>query len=391
MGNLNAIAEFGTSKIICLIDSKASKNLDLPGTSCVRYEGMRKGAWINAETVLAGLELAIETAEKRSSRQIHSIIVGLPAACAIVVTKEVTMNVPNGMVSSELITRMAEPAKLNDPKLVLTDVRPVYFLDSAGDLYVDLPIGVQTSRITAVFSYVYAKRKFVDDVTGMLDNMHIYVERFIYEPYAQAVKFIPEKERLNAAILLDVGYTETSVSVVYNDAVLATSLIGVGGQTFVNDLMTEMHVSAGTAEHLKRSHSFGISVNRAGTVYAKNEEGRMVPFNQGEVSDVMEARMYSFADSVKKAIASFVKKKIISRNTSVYLSGAGLSIRGAEVFLQNCLNKRVTTCKPKVRTTLAPVYYTALMLLDNSRDTVYDLCGGVYHGQIKHKIGKILR
>jgi len=286
---------------------------------------------------------------------------------------------------------MAESAKLSDPALVLTDVRPVYFLDAGGELYVDLPIGLRTSRLTAVFSYVYAKRKFVDDVTGMLDNLHVYVERFIYEPYAQAVKFIPERERLNAAILLDVGYTESSVSVIYNDSVLATSMIGVGGLTFVNDLMTQLRVSPGTAEHLKRSHSFGISVNNGGTVYAKNEEGRMIPFSQTAVSDVMEARMYSFADSVKRAIAAFVKKKLISRNTAVYLSGAGLSIRGAEVFLQNCLNKRVTTCKPKARTTLAPVYFTALTLLDNSRDKVYDLCGGVYHGQIKHKIGKILR
>ena len=391
MSSLNAIVEFGTSKIICLIDSKASKNLDLPGTSCVRYEGMRKGVWLNSETVLAGLELAVETAEKRSSRQIHSIVAGLPAACAHVTTREVAMNVPNGTVTAELITRMAESGKISDAKLVLTDVRPVYFLDAGGELYIDLPIGLHTSRLTAVFSYVYAKRTFVDDVTGMLDNMHIYVERFIYEPYAQAIKLIPERERMNAAILLDVGYTETSVSVIYNDAVLATSLIGVGGQTFVNDLMTGMRVSAGTAEHLKRSHSFGISVNNAGTVYAKNEEGRMIPFNQGAVSDIMESRMYSFADSVKRAIAAFVKKRLISRNTSVYLSGAGLSIRGAEVFLQNCLNKRVTTCKPRVRTTLAPVYYTALTLLDNSRDKVYDLCGDVYHGQIKHKIGKILR
>lgn len=391
MGNLNAIVEFGTSKIICLLDSKASKDLDMPASSCVRYEGMRKGSWINSETLFSGLELAVETAEKRASRQIHSIFCGLPASCAFVETREIPSAVQGGSVTAELLNRMAESGKRSDPKLVLTDVRPVYFLDDQGELYVDLPIGVCTHQLKAVFSYVYAKRKFAEDVSSMLDGMHIFVDRYLYEPYTQAVKMIPAKERMNTVILLDVGYQETSVSVVYNEAVLGSVMIGMGGQTFVNDLIGQLHVSPEVAEHLKRNHSFGLSVNNGSLAYAKNADGRMESYDQGMVNDILEARMYRFADAVKTALSAFVRKRILSRNAAVYLCGAGLHMRGADVFLQNCIHKRVQRCQLKKRSSFAPVYNTAITLLESSRDEAYDLCSEVYHGQIKHKIGKFIR
>lgn len=391
MANLNAVIEFGTSKIICLLDSKASRDLDMPGSSCVRYEGLRRGNWVNSETLFSGLELAVETAEKRASRQIHSIFAGLPASCAYVETREIPSAVTGGSVTADLLNRMAEAGKRNDPKLILTDVRPVYFIDDKGELYVDLPINQRTSQLKATFSYVYAKRQYVEDVASMLDSMHIFVDRYIYEPYAQAVKMIPEKDRLKTVVLVDVGYQETSVSVIYNDAVLGTAMIGMGGQTFVNDLRSQLHVSGEVAEHLKRNHSFGISIKQGSSVYAKNSDGRMESYDQNMVSDIMEARMYRFAEAVKTVLSGFVRKRILSRNAAVYLSGAGLHMRGADIFLQNCIHKRVQRCQLNKRSTFAPVYNTALNLLDCSREEVYDLCTEVYHGQIKHKIGKFIR
>ncbi len=60
--------------------------------------------------------------------------------------------------------------------------------------------------------------------------------------------------------MLDIGYYNTGVSIVYGDTLLAHSTIELGGSTISNRLMNRFGLGEKLAESLKRRHIFGIEV-----------------------------------------------------------------------------------------------------------------------------------
>ena len=392
MANLRAVLELGTSKIICMIDTSGIKEMDIPAASCIRYEGIRNGYWANSNALPVAVEDAITTAEHKCSRQIRNLNVGVPAEFSCSVLKETKAEVSAGVVTHEFLKNMAEAAKpKNLVDYTLIEVRPIYFLDSSGVLYVDLPTGIHTKSLTAMFSYFFAKKSFITDITAILNGMHIHVNGFANELCHQAIKYIPENERFSTAILLDVGYTVTTVSAVYNDAVMATDIINMGGESFVQDLRKSLDITTQIAESLKRGHVFGLSISRGSPVYGRDEDGRMISFSQTFVRDIIEDRMYELCNAVSASINGFIRKKIISRNAGVFLSGAGIVMKGADTFVQNILGKNVFPVRNTKFPIFTSVYNTAFSLLDNEIDRAYDLCGGVYQSQLSSRLGKLFK
>ena len=392
MANLKAVLEFGTSKIICMIDTAGIREMDIPAASCIRYEGIKGNSWVNSDSLPLAVENAITTAEKKCSKQIKSIYVGVPSCFSKTVLKESKFDIPGGVITSDLLKRMVESIKPKDMfDYDLIDVRPIYFMDSAGNLYVDLPNGIRTKTLFIMVSFFYAKKIFTEYVTSILNDMHISVKRFVNEICQEAITYIPENKRFSTAILLDIGYTQTSVSAVYYDSILATEIIHIGGEDIVKELIGLFGISTQVAESLKRGHVFGLSTTRSLTAYGRDENGKMLSFNQSKVTDIIEEKMYDLSREIVTVINSFYRKKIISKNADIYLTGAGAVMKGADTYLQNIIGKNIIIVKNPMSQVFTPVYNTAFSLLDNNIDRAYDLCGGVYQTQITSRLGKLFK
>ena len=392
MSSIKSILEFGTSKIVCMIDTTGIREMDIPAASCVRYEGIKYGSWVNADALSAAIEDAITTAEKKCSKQIKNIFVGVPADFSKTILGEHSIDVQAGIVNHDIICKMAElskPKNLNDYTLI--EVRPVYFMDSSSNIYVDLPIGIRTKSLKAMFSFFYAKKSFVSDVSSILDGMHIRINGFINEIYQQAKKYIPENDRISTSILVDVGYTQTTVSSIYFDSVTATDVIQMGGETIVRDLVSKIGTSPHIAESLKRGHVFGLSSNRNSHVYGRDEQGRMIGFSESIVREIIEDRMYELCHSITMSIRGFIRNSIVSKKAPIYLSGCGIVMKGAETFLQNVIGKTIYPVRNPMYNVFTPIYNTAFSLLDNNIDKPYDLCVGVYQSQVSSKLGRLFK
>ena len=240
-------------------------------------------------------------------------------------------------------------------------------------------------------SFFYAKKIFTEYVTSILNDMHISVKRFVNEICQEAITYIPENKRFSTAILLDIGYTQTSVSAVYYDSILATEIIHIGGEDIVKELIGLFGISTQVAESLKRGHVFGLSTTRSLTAYGRDENGKMLSFNQSKVTDIIEEKMYDLSREIVTVINSFYRKKIISKNADIYLTGAGAVMKGADTYLQNIIGKNIIIVKNPMSQVFTPVYNTAFSLLDNDIDRAYDLCGGVYQTQITSRLGKLFK
>lgn len=383
MAAINSVIELGTSKVICLIDSHNIKGMDLPGAACIRYDGIRKASFLNPSGVREAVQSAVETAEGKCRRSVRSATVSVPGCFTRVALREGSIDVPGGRVSQDDIgTLIRKLMPEFDENWVLIDVRPAYFADDSGDIYVDAPINHKTAKLTACISFVGAYKGYLDTVSVVLADLKIDIDRFASEAYAQSLYYIPEKVRDSSVILLDVGYYDTNVSAVYGDALMAHEVIHQGGANMTEDLQSFLHIDQVVAESLKRSHIFGIGVSRGSKAYGKNSKGRMESFDALTVKDVLESRAERICAMISAKIESF--SGLVSQEAPIYICGAGMIARGAETFIQTKLGRRVLRQRAKRQNMLSPVYYSAMALLDNSSVSVYYLSERIVLDRLKN-------
>lgn len=284
--------------------------------------------------------LAIDNAENKMKRQIKSVEVGIPGVFTKVTTIDAKKTVRGGIVTKEFVDGMVrDSAPRGGKRWQLMEVRPAYFLDDRGELYIGAPVGRHTEFLEGCFCYLYANSDFLEDVSEIMDTLRIGIDRFVFENVAQAMYYIPSKARDEMAIVVDIGYQDTSVYVVYGDAVMVHSVIFAGGATLVEDLQTGLNIDEVMAENLKRSYIFGISAERGALVYGKNAMGKMGAVHSNRVKQVIEKSLGLICADIKAVIHNY--GNIIKPGTPVYIMGAGVKMRGVEVFLASKLGRRV--------------------------------------------------
>ncbi|MFR9207748.1 MAG: hypothetical protein ACLVKR_05295, partial [Lachnospiraceae bacterium] len=163
MARCKSIIDFGTSKIICLIDFNERISEDvIAGRSCVRYEGIVDGKWVNKRSVFTALEKAVENCEMQCGKQMTSAIIGVPSCFCYQVMGKSMRNFSNKRLEQEDVVQMLEEARPeNSEGYTLIDERPIYFDDCAGTETLDPPIGHRIRRLYMFSSYIFIRNSYM--------------------------------------------------------------------------------------------------------------------------------------------------------------------------------------------------------------------------------------
>jgi len=362
--------EIGTSKIICMI-AAPDRSRNLPISAILPYEGIKEGSFIDRSRAENAIVSVIEDAEVASSRQIGEIIVGVPGCFLKLEKLEVSTEVMGEKVSRgdiDALRRQAMSTNYADAKHIET--RFAYFTDDDGEIYAEEPIGQKTYTLSACVVNAYASREFTDVVENALAKLKIDIACYVGEGLAQALHYIPAEERDKSAILLDIGQTETTVSAVYADAVLAEATIDMGSFDITGDLAIAIDADIQTAQNLRRNYIFGIDADHGDLIFGKDETGRMRGYDVVKVRSTIEKRMRIILGEITKALASM--NDVLFPRAAVYLSGADSQTRGITQFIASVMEKEVISVY-KSGNMLSAEYNTSLALLDNEAHSLYDL------------------
>ena len=372
MPRLRSIIEFGTSKIICMIDSTNVRGIDVPSSSCVRYDGIINGEWADKKSLFEYVSKAVEMAESRIKKQVRNIEIGIPASFAKIVPVTLKCPTQGNRVSIDDVNRIVQTGM---PKVgkswSLIEARSGYYIDDTGELYIDPPINLRSQNIEACICYMYARASFINEMVDLFDEMHIDVDGFLFENISQAMRFIPQAARDKCCILVDVGYEDTAVSVVFGDAVLNYEVIHCGGSKIVTDLQTNLGIDSTLAENLKRGYSFGLSIGKESKSYGKNAAGKMICFDHKPVRLSIEKSTLFLVNEILYVLEDC--RKFITPTTPIFMMGAGLKMRNVDSFIAAKFGRKVNIQMSDDTYALSPVYNTAVALLDNRDDTVYHL------------------
>jgi cell division protein FtsA len=372
MRNVTAAIEFGTSKIICIIGrGKSIGRFEVLGSGSARYEGIKRGRWLRQDRVEEAVSKALYTAERKAKKRVKEAYIGVPGTFCRVVCQEGYASVESGIVTDGDVENFIKYAEslYDDPNYVEVSAAPVYFLLDDGERYIDV-IGSSTVELRGKVSLIFVKKQFTEDIEEILESSGIKIKGFIPEILAESLFLVPVEERDASAVLLDVGFFDTNVTIVYGDAIVYNKTIHAGGMHISNDLSLVMNIDIDKAEQIKKQYSFGLENSGIKLYDYARKQGKVERFSHSLVSEIVDARIEHLCGLI---IEVFEHSPIsIARRTRIFLTGGGIAMmKGAKEMLEQQLKRQVRIARVEAPQLSTPNYYNALALLDYVFESEY--------------------
>ncbi len=378
MKNTVTAIDFGTNKIVALVgETGGRQRCDIVGAGFAGYAGFSDGQWNDPAQLNEAISKAVHEAEQQGRLRIREVSVGVPGEFSRVYTVETRLALQGAdpHVTERNIEDLFRNAvdELGPVRGVIIHRSPAWFMVDDGKKTLE-PMGMRGSRLRALVSFVVADQFFLDDVSERFRAMNIVVNSFFSTPVGQAMLFIPDEERDQTAVLIDVGYLNTEVMAVEVDALIFHQVIPMGGGNIAADLAYGLDIPLESAENIKKTYVFGVSAGDEGFM-EPDRDGINKTFTREEVKAVLEPRVEEIAEAIRDAIKS---SGVRLGNWSVtYLTGGGLAInRGAREFLSGVLDRPVRELPHKTGKMSSPIYSSALGVLDVTIDTLVNKNSG---------------
>lgn len=360
-----AVLDIGSSKVVCLCGSMADGDgIVVHGAGVCAYEGYRDGAFIDKQSLHNAVVEALQKAEQESRIRIRDVALTVPAAFSDLLLTDATLSLgkPRKTEAADidrLIALSLEKCK-KKPGYTLMHSTPVFFLVD-GVSSTEVPEGITTDEISALISHMFVQEAYIRTVQESLDDMGVEISMCVSAQLGESVMLIPEKERVRPAVLIDVGYHQTEISVVENTALTAISTLPIGGYQFASDLSFGLDVPMDAAEQAKRRYVFSLDLQEKSEVLRTAAGSKKV--SRSAISYIIEARATELAEMLRREMENMGVN--LDARPAVYVSGGGLlMMRGGLDFMRKALNLPLKRDMPWTPRLSSPNYCSAFGALD---------------------------
>lgn len=360
-----AVLDIGSSKVVCLCGSMADGDgIVVHGAGVCTYEGYRDGAFIDKQSLHNAVVEALQKAEQESRIRIRDVALTVPAAFSDLLLTDATLSLgrPRKTEAADidrLIALSLEKCK-KKPGYTLMHSTPVFFLVD-GVSSTEVPEGITTDEISALISHMFVQEAYIRTVQESLDDMGVEISMCVSAQLGESVMLIPEKERVRPAVLIDVGYYQTEISVVENTALTAISTLPIGGYQFASDLSFGLDVPMDAAEQAKRRYVFSLDLQEKSEVLRTAAGSKKV--SRSAISYIIEARATELAGMLRREMENMGVN--LDARPAVYVSGGGLlMMRGGLDFMRKALNLPLKRDMPWTPRLSSPNYCSAFGALD---------------------------
>ncbi|MEW6418791.1 MAG: cell division protein FtsA [Nitrospirota bacterium] len=348
--------DVGTTKICAVVGELVNGELEIRGVSTSASTGLRKGVVVNIESTVESMKNALRTAESFTGVEINAVYVGIAGGHIKGFNSYGAVGIKGKEVSHTDVERVLESAKAVYVPLdreVLHVIPTGYILDSQNGI-ID-PVGMTGVRLEAKVYIVTGAVTSVQNLLKCCEKVGIDVIDIVFEPLASADSTLTDDEKELGVAIVDIGGGTTDI-ILYKDGWLRhTSVLGIGGNHFTNDIAVGLRVSVSEAERIKRS--FGSAainpVRNTGISNGVNdsEEIDIVQAGQGRkilrrcLSEIIQPRTEELLDLIKGELISCSGYDIAS--TGVVLTGGGSLLEGLDRMAEAVLGLPVRIGFPK--------------------------------------------
>lgn len=364
MAHETAILDFGSSKITVLIGERGvNDTINVKGFGASKYAGFGNGEWVKPEELGEAINKAITAAESNSGIKITHLYVGVPGEFTAVDCREVNVALPKRrkINDNDVLALMDAGDDFDQSVSEVINIQPIYYnLDN--DRRVLQPVGIISSKLGGVLSYITAEVRFTGFIRKLLADMGIASVEYVSSVLAESLLLFDETERDNTAVLIDVGYFTTNVAVIRGDGILSLGSFSLGGAHITGDLAEALGISFTDAENLKRKVVLSINASD-NDIYEIGGDNGVKTLSASLVNEIVIHRVFVIGKMVEKCL------EMCKYETPDYipysLTGGGISyIRGAKDVLSQKLGRNVEVVTPRLPQVNKPDMSSSWGLLD---------------------------
>lgn len=370
--HLKASIDMGTTKVSAMIAECQGPYPRIIGVGTAPSEGLKQGVVVDIERAASSVERAVADAEHMAGLSVKTFAVGVAGEHIRSMNSRGVIAIPNleAEITKEDVARALDASQkfsLPYDREIIHTLPQEYIVDNQRGIR--QPAGMYGSRLEARVHVVTASRPALDNVEKTCRLAGVDIGELVMEPLASSYAVVTDEEREIGVMLLDIGGGTTDVMLFVEGGVVASGVIGLGGNNVTNDVAYGLRTSQQHAEAIKIQHGCALSsmVNEDETIDVVTigfRETRSV--TKHLISGIIEPRVSELFSLINGQITGNKLKK--SLGAGLVLTGGSALLEGARELAEQIFDLPVRIGTPGAVDGLAevvshPKYATGVGLL----------------------------
>lgn len=358
-----AVIDVGSSKITAVIGERGTnKTFIIKGRYSCDYDGFENGVFFDINSMQKALGYVASEIKKNLNNGVQGVYVGVPGDFTKVFMKDSQISFSKKKkITEEDVDALFDGAFMlgSTTYSLINRSAIVYELDDFRRLA--NPVGSTSEILNGKLSFVLCSNYFIDSVKFVLEQVGLENIEFISTALAQALYLVDAEARDRIAVLADIGYITTNVTIIQGDGLVCQQSFPFGGGYITANLVEKYSIPFDVAEKLKRKINLSCVSSSTAFDVLDGENGEYYPINDLKecvlsTLDVLCENLSSFIDNCGFVLPDYVP---------LMITGGGITyIRGAKEHVSGRLGMPVMVVSPKVPLMDKPTESTLLSLLD---------------------------
>ncbi len=380
--------DVGTTKICTIVGRIGEDDVEILSVGTYPSMGLRKGIVVDMDATIHSIRESVKEAEKIFGREIHEVYVGIAGGHIKSFRSSGAVGIKDSDIGSRDIQRVMESAKAVYVPLdreVLHIIPLEYIVDGEGEIL--NPIGMRGVRLEANVQIITGSVTSVQNLLKCCEKAGLRVIEIVLEPLASAMATLSMEEKEYGVVLVDIGGGTTDIALFKNNTFMDTSVLGIGGNHFTNDIAVGLRLPVIEAERVKKA--FGMAMfseeydTEDVTIMVANREEKSIP--RRYITEIIHPRCEELFYLIKQEVEKMSGYDLASYG--VVLTGGASMVHDIERVSEAILGLPVRIGMPEGLTDVvkSPIYSTAVGLLlygqQNLPDTIVsmDLFSHILH------------
>ena len=340
-----AALDVGNQRVLALVAELGERDeLVIRGVGVAPSAGMRAGQVVQMKPVVAAIKAAVEEAEFMAKLPVERVLASVAGTFVSGrMTRAAIMLGPREReVTAKDLAQLhaaAQRQPLPPGHTVLNVITHSYMLDDQDGI---LDPQDMVGRQLAVDAYVLAcQESHVRTLEKAINAAGLVVEEFLFAPVASAMATLTEDERRLGAIVVDIGFGNTTFAALSCEKLVAAGCFPLAGNKVNDDIVHRFQTTAAGAEKVKAAAATMLLADVGG------EETLSVPTIDGRGAHVIPR--HALCETVRfrlqeifELVLADVMRQAPSETpfTGVVLSGGGAHLDGLVALAEEVFVKR---------------------------------------------------
>lgn len=396
IGGTIVTIDIGTSKV-SLIVSKVNKfnKLEVVHIETKNVDAVVKGEILEPYKIAEIIKNSLPQIEEKYGLKIKSSYANINNKFVNIEEVEQSLDIDDKLAVvqkydvDKLLNKVKQLPVSSDQKIV--DIIPVEYYDENNNL-IQNPVNFKCKKITGKYQVVIAMKSYLEKIESIFQYAGIKLDGVILQCISDAKLILTPEQKNKGTLLVDVGGTNTDISLYLNDRLIYIENIDLGSDNITKDIAVGLELSIQEAEKVKRQYALAVKKlienDYQVNVIDKNHKSKRIKCS--EIVEIIEARCEEILKEIDNAITEIEAKKYVKE--IVFIGQGFNTISKIEILAKEILDRPIEIVNFKQTNQIRNIHTTAYSMQEyvlNNKNNINNKLSNVEDIDFNQKNGII--